>query len=127
MKILNYDISEIELDNEMLTIDSKILTSGPVCRVYLQAINNLLERKMSDHVFRENKDYYTCKLSSTNANYPNPVLEQGRGFSFLKKGDAFDCSLEGFHRAKGQGRLYQATSDFKNGYICADEKYNPEI
>jgi hypothetical protein len=87
-------------------------------------IQDWLDEDNASYILKENEKYFVCKLDSVH----NPsVLAQGKGFSFLKKGDLFDFSPEDFYRAHGQGRVYQATSDFKNGRICANERYNPEI
>lgn len=78
--------------------------------------------------FKNNTDYFVCVLSSTNI-HCNKVVTKLRGFNLLKKGDAFDFSLTAFYKAEGQGRVYQAISDYDwaNKTIECREAYNPEI
>jgi hypothetical protein len=83
-------------------------------------------------ILKDNPDYYVCLLSSTNSHCCT-VLEKFRGFSKLRKGDAFDFSLEGYYRADGYGATFHATSDYKHGMtkgtgtIRCEQDYDPEI
>lgn len=70
--------------------------------------------------------YFVCVLSSSSV-HTCEVIKQFRGFDKLKKGDPFDFSEIAYYDALGQGRIWQATADFKDGYIQCEERYNPEI
>ena len=78
--------------------------------------------------YANNPKYYVCKLSSSSVHTAR-VVKKMRGFNDLKKGDPFDFSTTAFWDAEGQGRIWQATSDYnkKGEYIEAEETYNPEI
>lgn len=121
--ILNQLGSLIVVNPDMRTTPSFASTTEKILAEFIQ---DWLDEDQAEFVLKENTKYYVCKLSSTNV-HVKKVVKRMRGFSELKRGDAFGFSLEGFHRADGESRIYQAASDFKNGRICADERYNPEI
>lgn len=89
-------------------------------------IQDWFDEDMADLVIKENTDYYVVKFSTINVHCQKEVSRH-RGFSFLKKGDAFDYSKTSYHEAANGGSRYQASSDFRNGRICADQTYDPEI
>lgn len=95
-------------------------------KILAEFIQDWLDEDQAALVIKEDTSYYVVKFDHTNIHCQRSVAYY-LGFSFLKKGDAFDFSKESFARAGSGGSRYVATSDFKNGRICANVTYDPEI